>query len=108
MDYTNKIVDGKLVPLTADEIAAFQARDAAYTPPIPDISPSQARIALTAAGLRAQVEAAINIASSDIQDYWHYAGIYQRHHPVIVQMAGVLGLSDAQVDALFIAASLIT
>lgn len=67
------------------------------------ISPRQIRQALSAAGLRQQVEDAVNAGSLDLQDWWHYATEFERQHPMVLAMAQQLGVSAAQLDALWIA-----
>ena len=69
--------------------------------PIPAISAWQMRKALNATGLRDQIEAAVAGASRDVQDGWATAREFERNHPLIVQMASALDLSDAEVDAVF-------
>lgn len=78
-------------------------------PPVPPpevptaISPRQIRQALSAAGLRQQVEDAVNAGSLDLQDWWHYATEFERQHPMVLAMAQQLGVSAAQLDALWVA-----
>ena len=68
----------------------------------------QARLALHAAGQLAAVEAAINALSEPARTAarieWDYSGEVQRHHGLVAALAPALGLSDEQVDALFIGA----
>jgi hypothetical protein len=68
------------------------------------VTPYQARIAINAAGLRSAVEAAVASADQGVKDAWEYGVEVRRDSPFIVAMQGGLGLTDAQVDALFIAA----
>lgn len=70
-------------------------------PPNISISAWQIRKALTAVGLRDQIETAVAGASQEIKDAWQHANPFDRNHPLIVQMASALGLSDAEVDAVF-------
>lgn len=69
--------------------------------PVPEISAWQIRKALNVTGLRDQIEAAVAVASRDVQDGWATAREFERTHPLIVQMVSALGLSDAEVDAVF-------
>ena len=69
------------------------------------VSPYQARRALNAAGLRDAVEAAVAAASYDVKDAWEYALTVERSSPMIAAVASALGLTNAQVDALFVAAA---
>jgi len=69
----------------------------------------QARLALHAAGQLAAVEAAINALSEPARTAarieWDYSSEVQRHHGLVAALAPALGLSDEQVDALFVAAA---
>jgi hypothetical protein len=71
------------------------------TPPPVSCSPLQARRALRAAGLIANVNAMVNAADADTKDAWEYATVIHRDNPVVLALAAQLGLSDAQVDNLF-------
>ena len=68
----------------------------------------QARLALHATGQLAAVEAAINALSEPARTAarieWDYSSEVQRHHGLVAELAPALGLSEAQVDALFITA----
>lgn len=68
------------------------------------VSPYQARVALHAAGLLPAVQAAISAAPVPAQLAWEYATVFERHSPFIEALAPMLGLNDAQIDGLFIAA----
>ena len=61
----------------------------------------QAKAALHLAGLLPQVEAAIAQADPLTQMAWAEAVEYSRHSPAILTLAGVLELTDEQVDDLF-------
>ena len=61
----------------------------------------QAKAALHLAGLLPQVEAAIANADPLTQLAWAEAVEYRRHSPAILTLAGVLELTDEQVDDLF-------
>lgn len=81
---------------------------AVETPPLEvpqSVTPYQARKALNDAGLRSLVEAAVSAASQDVQDAWQYGISVERSSPMIVALAGSLGMTSEQVDALFIAAA---
>ena len=69
----------------------------------------QARRALLAAGLLAAVEAAIDALAeperSAARIEWEYSSEVQRHNGFVAQLAPALGLSDAQLDALFVSAA---
>jgi hypothetical protein len=86
---------------TPEQIAA---RRAALVPSA--VTMRQARLALHGAGKLAAVEAAINALSEPARTAarieWDYSGEVQRHHGLVASLAPALGLSAAQVDALFI------
>ena len=71
-------------------------------PPI-NVSPWQARMALANAGKLAAVEAAVEALGSTHPAYiaWHYAESVRRDSPLIAALAPTIGLTDADLDALF-------
>jgi hypothetical protein len=71
----------------------------------PVVTPYQARVAINAAGLRPAAEAAVAAADQNVKDAWEYGVEVRRDSLFIAAMQGGLGLSDEQLDALFIAAS---
>jgi hypothetical protein len=78
-------------------------------PPAPPVVPAvvsrmQAKMALLAAGLLDDVEAAVSAGSAELQIYWNEASDFHRDHPVLIGMTEALGLTAEQTDALFIAA----
>ncbi len=66
----------------------------------------QARLALLGAGKLAAVESAIAAlsepAKTAAQIEWEYSNEVQRHNGFVAALGPALGLTDAQVDALFI------
>lgn len=68
----------------------------------------QARLALMAAGKLAAVEAAIAAlpepAKTAAQIEWEYSNEVQRHNGFVSQLAPLLGMTEAQLDDLFIQA----
>jgi hypothetical protein len=75
-------------------------------PDVPqEVTPCQFRLALNAANLRTQVEAAVKAADQDTQDMWEYGNPIIRSNPQLNAMAASLGLTSAQVDQLFITAA---
>lgn len=114
---------GLLVPppaLSGDEVA--QARDGKWVvlpaypvmPPEPPVVPSavtmrQARLALLGAGLLDDVDAAINAMPSPQKEAariaWEYSQEVQRHNGFVSVLAPMLGLTEAQTDALFFTAA---
>lgn len=78
---------------------------AADVPPprrVNNITPRQARLALTHFGLRSQVEAYVAAASQDVKDTWEFATMINRDDPLIQTAQALLSLTDAQIDALFV------
>ena len=76
--------------------------------PLPQVTVSawQIRKALNAAGLRAEVEAAVAASDDqDIKDGWEYAQSFDRTHQLVVAMASQLGLDDDDVTQIFSVAS---
>lgn len=73
--------------------------------PVPQsVSPRQIRQALSRAGLRASVEAAVAAGDQDTKDWYEFATAFERSNPHILAMAQALGVTDAQLDGLFISA----
>lgn len=85
----------------------------AAPPPAPPVVPQaitmrQARLALLGAGKLAGVDAAIaaipdQATKQAAQIEWEFSNELQRHNPFVLMLAPALGLTSAQVDALFIA-----
>lgn len=75
------------------------------------LSAVQVRLGLLAGGITpAQVEAIINAIPDETQritahTYWDYATALHRDHPLIVTLGAALGLTSAQVDAMWTAAA---
>jgi hypothetical protein len=61
----------------------------------------QIRQALTQAGLRDQVEAAVAVGDQALLDAWHYAQTFERLHPKILEIGIALGQTEQQLDDLF-------
>jgi hypothetical protein len=80
---------------------------APVTPVPPSISPAQARLALLGAGLLDQVEAAVAGADLATHIAWAQATSIERDSPTVAALSAALGLSAAQLDALFIAGAAI-
>jgi len=75
-------------------------------PPVPDeVSAMQAQLVLDQTGRLDAVNAAVAQASRQVQIYWAKATTLHRAHPVLLQMAQALGMSDAELDSLFLAAA---
>ena len=61
----------------------------------------QARLALLAAGKLEAVTAAVQQVGGAAQIEWEYAAEVRRDWPLVAQLTGVLGMTDADMDALF-------
>ncbi len=97
--------DAATVGERAAAAAVLAALDPDATAVPQSVTPYQARRALNAAGLRDQAEVAIAAASQDVRDAWDYATVVERNSPFITAVGGALGLSEAQIDQLFIYAA---
>jgi hypothetical protein len=90
----------------AAELSKFTSEQGASIPQ--SLSPRQARLALLAAGLLDQVEAIIaSMPGPDGQAAritWDYATEVRRDDPLLGQMADALGLTEEQIDNLFLSA----
>ena len=88
-----RYVDGELQPIIPQTVTRFQARAALYQ-----------------AGLLDQVETLMNDPETPTlaRLAWQDAQSFERQSPTIAAMATALGLTDAQLDDLFIAAAGIT
>jgi hypothetical protein len=88
------------------DVAAWLAGEYQPVNPVPtSVLPGQIRKALTAAGLRTAVEAAVAAAPQDVRDDWEYSLAVHRANPLLNQMATQLGMTSEQVDDLFRAAA---
>ena len=92
-------------------------REIASTPPpaslVPrEITMRQARLVLNAGGFISAINAAIAAMPepqrSNAAIEWEYSNTVQRHNGFVSQLGPVLGLTDAQIDAMFIAGAAIT
>ncbi len=78
----------------------------ALRPLVPaSVSPRQIRQALTRAGLRTSVEAAVAESDADTRDWYEFATEFQRASPVVAALGAALSVSDAQLDDLWTLAS---
>lgn len=85
--------------------------DGVFTPPPPQptpvpasVSPRQIRQALTRAGLRTSVEAAVAAGDQDTKDWWEFATTFERSNPQVIGMGLLLGVSEEALDDLWILA----
>lgn len=91
--------------MTAAEVAAI--RDKPVVPAA--VTMRQARLALLGAGALAGVDAAINAmpepTRSAAKIEWEYSQEVQRHNGFVAALGPALGMTNEQIDALFIAAA---
>lgn len=108
METLYKMIDGARVEMTEAEAAAFRA--SAPVAPVPQtVSAAQARIALGRAGLLGAVEAFIAAAAdAELKIWWEYETVFRRESPRIAAIGAALGLTAAQIDALFRDAAAVT
>ncbi len=108
-DYLAWLAQPGAIVTRIDSLANLKAvLTAAGVPPYLPVTPLQARRALRAAGLLDAVTTAVAGADADTQDAWNHAISISRTDPIIATLGAALGLSDAQIDALFIAAASLT
>jgi hypothetical protein len=83
-------------------------------PPLPPVVPAsvsraQALAALSNAGLLTQAQDAANASTNPLVPiFWDNAQTFDRTSATVATLGAALGLTDAQIDSLFIAASTIT
>ena len=86
-------------------VAAGELTIAPYAPPpappVTQVTMRQARLALLAADLLDDVEVMMSEADRAVRIEWEYATVVDRNSPLVVAIGGSLGLTDAQIDALF-------
>lgn len=97
----------KIVPWTAEQIAAYEAQIAAARVPA-SITPRQCRLILLQQGLLSEVEAMIQQSTDDVRITWEYALEFRRDDPLLIQLGTNLGLTSQQIDQFFIEASQIS
>ena len=73
----------------------------APSPVVAPISPRQIRQALTRAGLRASVEAAVAAGDQDLKDWYEFSTAFERLNPQVVAMGEALSVSPASLDDLW-------
>lgn len=82
----------------------------AAAPVVPQVvTMRQARLALNAAGLLSMVNSTIANLTGPTGDAarieWEFSSTVERHKPLVVALTPSLGLTDAQIDELFITAA---
>ena len=71
------------------------------------ITPLQAKLQLYRVGLLDEVDAMV-ATDREVQLYWEFALEIRRTHPTLIAMAAGLGLTDEQLDELFVEAAKIS
>lgn len=85
---------------SAEQIAAeAEAKRIAAIPA--SVSPRQIRQALTRAGLRASVEAAVAAGDQDTKDWYEFATEFQRASPVVAALGVALSVTPQELDDLW-------
>jgi hypothetical protein len=70
--------------------------------PVPtQVTMRQARLALNAAGLLSAVQAAVDAGDEATKINWEYASAVDRNDALVTTLAPAIGLTSAQLDALF-------
>jgi hypothetical protein len=101
------VVTKYIVPFTTEEIE--QAKHEEWLNRVPQtVSRFQARAALHLAGLLETIEGAIAISTDDmVKLAWNEAQEFKRLSPTVLAISAGLGLTDEQLDDLFITAATI-
>lgn len=103
-----KLVNGERIELTSTEEAALVAEESAYVPKPPQVvTAAQAWTALHRAGLLESVESLMADPGTNREAViaWNKATHFRRTSPFIDELGPGLGLSDEEIDNLFIAAA---
>ncbi len=74
-------------------------------PELYDVSDLQIRLALNKSGLRDGVELYVSQADQDTKDWWDRATKFERNNPMVLSAAAALGVTDAQLDNLWLLAA---
>lgn len=93
------VVTQPAVPLSAAELAAIRKARVPVS-----VSPRQIRQAMTRAKLRDSVENAVAASDQDTQDWYEFATEFRRDNEVVVAFGKALGVSDTQLDDLWLLA----
>jgi len=96
-DYVNG--EGVTVTKAEQEAEYLEAQRKALVPQM--LTPRQARLALLAVGLLDEVDTLLD-GTKAMQIWWEYSLDIQRNHEHIVTIGGALGLTETQLDDLFI------
>ena len=97
-EYTD---DEGTVVTEEEQIAAYEAAQAAERRSKMECTPRQARLALASAGLYEAVQTSVASVSDEARIEWEYATMIERTNPIIVGIQMELGISDEALDGLF-------
>jgi hypothetical protein len=97
-------------PDEATFLAELETADVTAPAVVPKVvTMRQARLALLDAGLLGSINTAIDALPTPIKEAaqieWEYSQEVQRHNGFVSQLAPILGLTEAQLDGLFVIAS---
>ena len=107
-------VNGTLRNVVREEGSTFSGlvdgvwtvRSPAAPTPVPrSVTPLQARKALRAAGMLDTVNEWMAQQAEEVREIWEYALTIERDNPTLADAATAMGLTEEQMDALFVAAS---
>lgn len=94
----------KGLPVSGFTVEAYDATPPAVTPSAPNrVTKLQLVRALRVSGQWGTIKAALMQADVVTKEDWEYAGVINRTDPVALTFAAALGLTDAEIDALFVA-----
>jgi hypothetical protein len=107
LDADNNIIGSLTLPDSTSEADWSRALNTyKEVPSIPDVTPRQIRQAIILSGISiASIEAAIDTlpepTKSLVLTEWDYSIAFQRNRPLVNQVGAMLGMSSAQLDALW-------
>lgn len=99
----------EVIDLTPQEIEEVNARQAESAPAPGVVTMRQARLALLSAGLLSLVDGAVKALKGPEGEAarieWEYAGAVERQWPLVLSLGASLGLTEQQLDDLFLLAA---
>lgn len=103
---------GQIIVPDSEGFPTLQSLPAALTPIVPtSVTMMQARLAMLSAGLLDKAQDALDAMEGDegkaARIQWQYASEVRRDWPLVASLQTGLGLTDTQVDQLFITAAAI-
>lgn len=111
--YIVKMLDGRVCAFRSNSGTPAEADAAAdIATPAPElvavpisVRSAALRYVLNGAGLRSAVETDIAKSDQNAKDAWEFETTIRRDHPLVSALGDALGLTSAQIDALFISAA---